>query len=1101
MRSRFCSSQHRGHGRHRMAHAKRVLTVALFAATLTTSVSTGARSLHAQSCGLATITTDQEFEALSVASINPQATRERSTKFVLPASSEDAEALPLAFQNVDAYALHFDFLVACFPDRFSSLSLTGYQALVERRATRTYYAGVVSRIRDGADVFYGFDVITARDNDELLSQAEIKDVFLRLSEGFQLSPLKYAPELPETREAARGWEPDPELPLFVTGGEVEVDFIPYTKGIGYGWVNVLSLEDFEAANSTGQTTFRDILVLERSPRDIEGVVAGIITAEPQGELSHLSVRTARRGTPNAFVKNAIEDFADLAGKLIRLEVDDTSFTTTEVADVAEAEAFWESNRPQISALPTIDTEYTALDSFEQMDLESTTPPPESRYGGKASNLARLQRFIDPRFKEVGFAIPMRYYLDFLRSNRTASRVNPAVQVTYEENLNELLADPEFQSSPPFRTQALAEWRDFVRDEGEVGSELVAVLRRRIEEVFGSESITVRFRSSSNVEDALEFNGAGLYESTSVCALDSTDFDDEGPSLCDVDQSSERSIERALKKVWSSLWTFRAFEERAFFGIPQDSAAMGILVNRRFKGELANAVAFTGNPSNRFDRRYVVVVQDGEEASVVSPEPGEIAEKNVLEVDQTDGTLLRILREQGSSLLPEGERVLSDEQLREVAFVLWQIDQNMPIDLGDHAREEVLLDIELKEEADGTLAFKQVRPFLTADPGPRPPTFAMVIPEGTRLCGVWTDGRPLADVYALKSQIHLKAGRVELPTAVSSFVADFIESVVLGPDQQPFEPLETGGVFTVTRRAGSTPGADVFSLAFEQVFQAGDSTLALSLKDLEFTATDGVPENAEIVLEQEVITWSLSFTGDLAGETTELVRYGSCTHEILPLNTTFIDLEGGHQIEIEERYQKVAVGSAPADFVEARLSIGGEVRTLDSYWDMVYAALRHNERVEGWFFLEPPVLVDGASVAAVQVNLEDFQRRPPLHTASVTWLDANLQEVGQPAIARYCRREPGQQCASDFRRGDTNGDGKINILDALRIWDNIFLGERELPCPDAADFDDRNGVDITDPILILNLLFRRVDLSAPPGPFECGPDPTGDALPECTQSGC
>jgi hypothetical protein len=1095
MRRSFCSSSGVTcrPGWPHTAVAAAILTTALFG--------TFGPSLRAQTCGLSAVATAEQFDALSITSVNPQATRERSAKFILPAAADDAEALPLAFQNLNEHALHFDFLVGCFADRFSSLDLAQYQALVERRATRTYYAGVISRIRDAGEVFFGFDVITARNAEEILSQAEIKDVFLRLREGFQLTPLRYAPELPETREAARGWEPDSELPVHVTGGEVEVDFIPYTKATGYGWVKVLTLEKFEVANSTGQTTFRDILVLERSPRDIEGVVAGIITAEPQGELSHLSVRTARRGTPNAFVRGAVEAFASVAGKLIRLDVSDTTYTVTEIADVTEAEAFWESNRPQISALPTIDAEYDKLDSFAEMDFESEMPP-ESRYGGKASNLARLQRFIDPKFEEVGFAIPMRYYLEFLRSNQTASRLNPAVQVTYEQNLKELLQDPEFQSSPQFRSQALADWREFVRDNGEVDSALVERLRSRIEEVFGSAFTTVRFRSSSNVEDALEFNGAGLYESTSVCAVDDADFDDSGPSLCDVDQPRERTMQRALKKVWSSLWTFRAFEERAFYRIPQDSAAMGILVNRRFKGELANAVAFTGNPSNRFDRRYVVVVQEGEDASVVSPEPGEIAEKNVLEVDPSDGSLLRILREQGSSLLPPGEQVLTDDQLREVAFVLWQIDQNMPIDLGTHEREEVLLDVELKEEADGTLAFKQVRPFLTADPGPKPPTFAIRVAEGTELCGLWSDGRPLTEAHALQSRIQLKGGSVALPTAVNTFAADFIESVVLGPDQQVMEPIENGGIFTVTRRVGSTLGTELFGLSFEQTFQAGNQSLVVSLKDLEFVVTDGVAEQDEIVLDQEVITWSLSFTADIENDDgTSLIRYGSCTHEILPLNTTFIDLEGGHHIELDERYRKTAVGSAPADFVEARLTIGSEERVLTSYWDMVYTALRHNERVQGWFFLDPPVLVDGISVPVVQMSLEDFHRRPPLHIAGVSWLDADFQEIGRPEITRYCRSEPGEQCASDFRRGDTNGDGRVNLVDVIHIWENIFLGKRQLACPDAADFDDRNGVDITDPVLILNLLFRRVNLSAPPGPFECGPDPTADALPDCTATGC
>ena len=55
--------------------------------------------------------------------------------------------------------------------------------------------------------------------------------------------------------------------------------------------------------------------------------------------------------------------------------------------------------------------------------------------------------------------------------------------------------------------------------------------------------------------------------------------------------------------------------------------MGVLVNRTFIDEAANGVAFTGNPTNPLDRRYIVTVQKGEE-SVVSPEPGVRAEKNL-----------------------------------------------------------------------------------------------------------------------------------------------------------------------------------------------------------------------------------------------------------------------------------------------------------------------------------------------------------------------------------------------------------------------------------------------------------------------------------------
>jgi hypothetical protein len=72
---------------------------------------------------------------------------------------------------------------------------------------------------------------------------------------------------------------------------------------------------------------------------------------------------------------------------------------------------------------------------------------------------------------------------------------------------------------------------------------------------------------------------------------------------------------------------------------------------------------------------------------------------------------------------------------------------------------------------------------------------------------------------------------------------------------------------------------------------------------------------------------------------------------------------------------------------------------------------------------------------------------------------------------------------------------------VRILERLFRGGEEFACPDAADFDDRDGVELVDAILILSYLFQGVDLSTPPGPLECGPDPTNDGLASCGYPGC
>jgi phosphoenolpyruvate synthase/pyruvate phosphate dikinase len=238
--------------------------------------------------------------------------------------------------------------------------------------------------------------------------------------------------------------------------------------------------------------------------------------------------------------------------------------------------------------------------------------------------------------------------------------------------------------------------------------LVAAIDGQLRATFGADDVMVRFRSSSNAEDALDFNGAGLYDSTSVCLADEADADTVGPSRCDPDQVNERDVCRGLTRVWSSLWNMKAFEERSWHGIDQRAVVMGILVDTRTKGELANVVAFTGNPLLRGDKRYLVNAQLGE-LDVVAAVAGVWPEKDLLTVDA--GDVVEIERARGSTELPEGEWVLDDMRLGELGRRLAEIADVFPVDAEVSSTDRVLLDTEWKVRGDGGLVVKQVRPFL------------------------------------------------------------------------------------------------------------------------------------------------------------------------------------------------------------------------------------------------------------------------------------------------------------------------------------------------------------------------------------------------------
>ncbi len=1032
----------------------------------------------------------------------------RATKYVAPARADDASLLSTQYQNVNRFELHEEFLGAVFPERFPSLpgDREFYNQLIGRRATRDYYVGVLTRRQAESGPLYTFTAVTDTGFSvgEILEQEELEGLYTTLKESFTLEPLAYEPDTELARRKAETFQ-NPQFPVHFDDGAAGLDYEPYTLATGYGRVRLLTLEEFNDANDSGTFTFQDVLVVDLAPRDIEGIVGGVITAEPQGNLSHVAVRTARRGTPNAFVKDARDVFAPLEGKLVRLQVFDTEFFVDEV-ELEEAQEFWDSNRPRFEPPPTFDELYSALDSLAEIDLDSD---PVSRFGGKASNFSRLQRLLTgtyQQYQERGFAIPMHHYLRFMNENTLT--LEGGRTLTFQQHLDEILAAPEFQSDSQLRFEALDEFRDRVRGEGVVDPALIAALAVRIEEVFGDTTTMVRFRSSSNVEDRLVFNGAGLYESTSVCAQDTLDPASPDASHCDPTRTNERTIERALKKVWSSLWTFRAHEERTFFQIPPQLASMGILCSRAFLDESANGVAFTGNPTSVDDKRYVITAQLGEE-SVVSPEPGVSIERSLLEV--AGGQVVRIIRDRSSTLVPPGEVILTDEQLIELGGVMAHADAAFELDLEGHQRREVLLDFEFKIEPDGSLAIKQVRPFLIPNTAPKTPTFELEVPEGSMVCSVFSKervGREPRREFETKSTVRLVPGVITLPTASDTLSGELFAEVRFGAAQELAVPLEDGLFRLEKVSAGGS--LTTYRFSFEQTFALGESdVLALRVFGIDFKGRGEVPIEPAVTLNDEYLTFDLTMEAELNGE--PIASYSSCTYSLLPQFELAFELDGGDSINIRERFLEAEslTSTGPAAVVHAAVELGGERRVVTDYWKLVYTAQRHNLEVRYWILFEPAISAAGLAkpVHAVEVAPADREivvppGAPPIvrrTESSVTFLDADFEPIATPAVIDFSRRTV-DSTEPRFRRGDVNSDGIIDLADALAELSYLFRSGETPVCLKAADADDDGRLNVSDAITILLHLFRGAGPLPQPG-VACGVDSSSDALACESQSGC
>jgi hypothetical protein len=465
-----------------------------------------------------------------------------------------------------------------------------------------------------------------------------------------------------------------------------IDFQPLNFAESYGRLRFVPAEELESS----YVTFRDIVVLDRVPNDIS-VTQGIITAEFQTPLSHVNVLSQNRGTPNMALRGAMAspELRALDGQWVRFRVGAFDYELSAV-DQAVADAWWETNKPSGVQVPGLDD--TITDLRDAGDIVTADVPPAEllatikegtrAFGGKAANYAALAHVEGLRVP-AAFGVPIYYYLQFMRENG------------FDQQVSTLLADPTFVSDPAVRDQKLEELRDAMRV-GSVNPEFEALLVSKLNTDFPG--VRMRFRSSTNAEDLDGFTGAGLYTSRSGELADP-----ESPVL------------DAVRRVWSSVWSFRAFEERSYRSIDHTAVGMALLVHRSFPEEEANGVALTNNPFDKsgVDPAFYVNVQRGE-LSVVQPEPGTSTEEFLHYFDVQNQPVSYL---SNSSLVPAGQHVLTGSQVQELGVALDRIRSHFTPAYAPAAGAENpwwAMDVEFKFDAEAgevpPLFVKQARPF-------------------------------------------------------------------------------------------------------------------------------------------------------------------------------------------------------------------------------------------------------------------------------------------------------------------------------------------------------------------------------------------------------
>lgn len=485
-------------------------------------------------------------------------------------------------------------------------------------------------------------------------------------------------ELVQVNTAAAG------LPT-VTTEEIfaDIDYQPLNLATAVGKLRFVDADDLE----TTYVDFRDIVVLDEVPNDIS-VVLGIVTEQFQTPLAHINVLSQNRGTPNMGLRGARSnpELIALEGKWVELTVGAFDWSIREVTR-EEADTWFDAHRPDTVQVPELDLSVTEVLPIEEaLDPETTAMRDRIRdaipaLGGKASHYAELYA-IGSVPVPPAYVVPVYFYDQHMTTHGLYD-----VAAT-------MIADPRFEADPAWRDAELAVLRESIRA-APVDPALVTAVEAQMQVLGLTRS---RFRSSTNAEDLEGFTGAGLYTSKSG---------EIG--------NPDKSIEDAIREVWSSVWFLRAVDERRYRGISHLEVGMALLCHRSFPDEYANGVAITANlfDPTGVEPAFYINVQRGE-SSVVKPAPGVTTDQILYQYDRP-GQPAIYLAHSNSLLLGDDPSVLTGAQLFELGQSLSAIHSHFASAYGTTPGGFYAMDVEFKFDVvepggEPELFVKQARPY-------------------------------------------------------------------------------------------------------------------------------------------------------------------------------------------------------------------------------------------------------------------------------------------------------------------------------------------------------------------------------------------------------
>ena len=378
------------------------------------------------------------------------------------------------------------------------------------------------------------------------------------------------------------------------------DHITYSTGTGVGKIVAMTINEFRQKGDTIPP--ETIVVLDQLPGETDPpFLAGIITSQPLSTRgSHVQEMFRAVEKPLVYIPNAYETLKAQSGKYFKITSSEPSILSSGGSlNLKGLNTFqlWLHRRKRVrrSLLP-LSGNRRFIEIVPWQDAEKF---PDFIVGQKFSPMGFLRGVLPKKNTPDFVALTTGYFESFKRHTIPDSlraelkikenylhrngyrfeegRILPSKLSWWDNSGDTLQARIDYNMrlirrsrDEDFIKKALAEIRLLIH-KMPVSTE-TGLLNKAWEDLkdhFGDLDGLFSFRSSNDVEDYI---GAGVYQSAFGPINDKEDFI------------------KMLKSVWSSLYTYRAYQIRSHFGLDESKTSIAIKVHRMITNEALNGVS-------------------------------------------------------------------------------------------------------------------------------------------------------------------------------------------------------------------------------------------------------------------------------------------------------------------------------------------------------------------------------------------------------------------------------------------------------------------------------------------------------------------------------